>query len=614
MEVSIDSVIGQNDLVPFVLGVLPVETLLNCVFVCKTWMNLLMNPTMEQSFWPFHYKTIIGGRPNPKKSCKLQVFAIGRIIRNSKKDLFSSIRILIGLYAHKALHHILTLHQNSIDLSKAEDNEKAGYPLHMAVGKSSKKCVEVLMSHGCSPNIVNKSSKKTPKDLATKNEEILFLLCPEVTEPKLLFLALEAKKQSLAIKILETKPFENEYKQNCTPLHIAAKNGLIEVLSFLIHQKKVPIDQPTTQKVQKTALHFAAENGQAETVAFLLQNNASRNANLGRNAFLFAVESGDIQTIKTYLQLFPDDLFSSDSNGNNALHVAATSKNNLPIIQFLVEECKMDINWRSVDTPLDRALSNWKKVDMEFLEKLTQMGADARIGNPITMAIWAGAPKEVVSWLISKGANVNGAPHQPPPLLESLSNGKDDITDLLIESGADLFITDDQNRNVLHCWSTSSQKRVEHAKFFLEKKVPFQKTTYNENPLQSSIWCNDPELSKILLSIAPVETIKASGDDNLVCRSLQVSNEELFNMAINAGAGVPNCALYHIINWCACEWGTPPSKELILKVTELNPHTLDHVEADMQIDTLLQKLKNAEFKQMITELRDAYLKNKILKS
>eukprot|EP01124_Arcella_intermedia_P035417 TRINITY_DN9015_c0_g1_i1.p1 TRINITY_DN9015_c0_g1~~TRINITY_DN9015_c0_g1_i1.p1 ORF type:complete len:611 (+),score=145.61 TRINITY_DN9015_c0_g1_i1:80-1912(+) len=606
METGIDSVVSQNDLLPLLLGGLPVETLLNCVFVNKSWMNILMNPAIDKSFWTLHYAKVIGGKPNTKKSIRLQVFAIGRIIRNSKKDLCPQIKILIGLGAHKALNHILT-NQSTLDLSKDEDAEKAGYPLHMAVSKFSRKSVEVLVSHGCSAHLVNKNSKKTPKDLATKSEEILFILCPEVTEPKLLFLVLEAKKQSLAIRILQTKNFENEYKQNMAPLHLAAKYGLMEVLSFLIHQRNVPVDQPTTQKVPKTALQIAAESGQSEAVAFLLQNNANRNANPGKNAFLFAVDSGVLETIKTYLKIFPDDLFSSTGNGNSGLHIAASNKN-FEVIRFLVKECSMDINWRTSYTPLEKAVGNCRAGDLEFLENILQLGVDVTTGNPIELAIMGCAPVEVISWLISKGANINGTP-QHPPLLEALCNGKDDIVDLLIESGADLFLTDSQNRSVYHCFDRKSNKRLEHVKLFLEKGVPSTLTTYNENPIESSMWCRDPELVKLLLTIVPPEIIQTDKPDNLVCKSIHVTSEELFHVVSKAGVKVPKCALYDIVIWLGCPWETPPSREFILEIMELNPDTLNYADPDRgSMEEAIKNLQNEEFKQMITELIDTFKK------
>lgn len=209
--------------------------------------------------------------------------------------------------------------------------------------------------------------------------------------------------------------------------------------------------------------------------------------------FFSAIEAGDVDTVRRYLERDPAlakgiDSRRTDSNKartSTALHVAAKHQQ-LEIVRLLVE-LGADVNavTSSLATPLHVAMWNWRQ-QIELVEFLIEHGADAsakdRIGNnilnrafrwdqdalpladlllrngadvngtgsrgttPLEMAvIMLGSPWNHVprfELLLRYGANVNPIrnddhPHQPP-LSGVAANGNVAVARMLIEAGADV--------------------------------------------------------------------------------------------------------------------------------------------------------------------------------
>lgn len=62
------------------------------------------------------------------------------------------------------------------------------------------------------------------------------------------------------------------FNDECTLLHIAALNGCLDIVKYLIEQKRVEVNQ--ADKESCTALHWAARNGYSKIVNALIASEA----------------------------------------------------------------------------------------------------------------------------------------------------------------------------------------------------------------------------------------------------------------------------------------------------------------------------------------------------
>ncbi|KAM3333494.1 hypothetical protein ACQJBY_028539 [Aegilops geniculata] len=137
--------------------------------------------------------------------------------------------------------------------------------------------------------------------------------------------AVKHGRSAVALKLLDAEPGRGHalnVKQQ-TPLHIAAREGLADVVAKIVsqpwvHEKFVPSDS-----VSGTALHQAVLGGHARVVEILLDATP------------------------------PDQIGQTDSSENNALHYAA-QKNNARVVKLLLNR-KVDLAYkrnRDLQSPL----------------------------------------------------------------------------------------------------------------------------------------------------------------------------------------------------------------------------------------------------------------------
>ena len=91
----------------------------------------------------------------------------------------------------------------------------------------------------------------------------------------------------------------------------------------------------------------------------------------GWNAFAYACAFGTLDIIKALIQKYPDFVNWENSNGANGLHTAA-SQGNIPVLDYLVNDLKMDIN--STDDE-GKGVLYYAKDDEETEEVLIKLGA-----------------------------------------------------------------------------------------------------------------------------------------------------------------------------------------------------------------------------------------------
>ena len=126
-------------------------------------------------------------------------------------------------------------------------------------------------------------------------------------------------------------------------------------------------------------LSFAVFYRDIGIVQYLLDNINDESVLLhkdedGWNAFAYACAVGTLDIIKALIQKYPDFVNWENSNGANGLHTAA-SQGNIPVLDYLVNDLKMDINSTDYE---GRGVLYYAKDDEETEEALKKLGAERK--------------------------------------------------------------------------------------------------------------------------------------------------------------------------------------------------------------------------------------------
>nr|XP_027237692.1 ankyrin repeat domain-containing protein 1-like isoform X2 [Penaeus vannamei] len=134
-----------------------------------------------------------------------------------------------------------------------------------------------------------------------------------------------------------------DFLRGSLPLHVAAENGLREVVETLLSGGA---DPNARNEIEWTALHFAARNGHLSVVQFLAENGGDLNARDCNEwtALHFAARNGHLSVVQ-FLAEKGGDLNARDRDDETALHFAARN-GHLSVVQFLAEKGG-DLNARS---------------------------------------------------------------------------------------------------------------------------------------------------------------------------------------------------------------------------------------------------------------------------
>ncbi|KAJ5647935.1 ankyrin repeat-containing protein [Penicillium lividum] len=138
-------------------------------------------------------------------------------------------------------------------------------------------------------------------------------------------------------------------EDSLTPLHIASREGFVEVVKLLLHHKSLQKPakfEAATSHFGETALHLASENGHLDVVKVLLDRKTSDNlatiearTNYGETALHLASESGHADVVKVLLDRMtldnPADIEAKNERGETALHLAS-QKGNLEVVKLLL--------------------------------------------------------------------------------------------------------------------------------------------------------------------------------------------------------------------------------------------------------------------------------------
>jgi uncharacterized protein len=228
-------------------------------------------------------------------------------------------------------------------------------------------------------------------------------------------------------------------------LFIAANQGKAAVVSYLI-QAGARINHADSNG--STALRIASKKGHTKVVKVLLTAGISApedGRTVDRVAFFYGICGGYVEIVQNFLDIGADPnsvVPLSDESiagaGDNTL-LAASSCHSTPVASLLLKNGAAPnyINPRTRYTPLYVAASFG---DLDLVKTLIDAGAKVNfdstsIPSPIHIAASTNEEPRVLSYLVTKGANVNLIDDRGRTPLHQVKTSK--AADLLLKAGAD---------------------------------------------------------------------------------------------------------------------------------------------------------------------------------
>ena len=185
---------------------------------------------------------------------------------------------------------------------------------------------------------------------------------------------------------------------NKTALHLAAREGKLEVVKILI-EKGWEVD--VKDKYSTTPLHQACNMNHFETVSFLIESGADPYAkdSLGRNSLMYAVCGPGVESAQVLVD-WGEFTNTKDSTGRTALHYAVFNPHTKqPEIFDLVMKTGIDISVQDNDgkSPLHHACEAGKAKAIRWLIK---HGADENAKDSNLQTPYDVAPNENIKKMI----------------------------------------------------------------------------------------------------------------------------------------------------------------------------------------------------------------------
>ncbi|WCR58321.1 ankyrin repeat domain-containing protein [Wolbachia endosymbiont of Ctenocephalides felis wCfeJ] len=401
-------------------------------------------------------------RDNYTEDLKLQLYT--KLVQFIECNSLEKIRSLIEKCGSVA-HRVINIHKNEINWTA----------LHYAIEAGNPEVVKFLTEKGA--NIDAKDNHgKTPSNIAKEKgltEIVDILASTERKSPTYTSLHDAAREGDLgAIKYLVSKGanINDKDRSGWVPLHRASQEGELEAVQYLV-DKGANLNIADIHN-RMTPLHLAAYNGRLEVVQYLVDKGADLNAatiSIGHTLF-FTASKSRAATI-TYFSRTP-------------LHLAA-AKGRLEIVQYLIEDKKVDLN---VADWLNRTIlhlaSQYGK--LEVVQYLVDKGADLNVVDkdgraPLHLAAMIDLfdkddRLKTVRYLVDNGASLNAADKDGMmPLHWAALEGRLEIVKYLVDNVADLDAANKDGMTPLHL--AALKGRLEIVKYLVNNGANFKKTT-----------------------------------------------------------------------------------------------------------------------------------------
>ena len=314
-----------------------------------------------------------------------------------------------------------------------------------------------------------------------------------------------------------------DFTDNATPLHLASKNGHVNVVRFLLEHDG---DVKAENQDGETPLHLASQEGHLEVAAILIKHGAIVTAQnkYGSNPLHLASRMGQVEVAGMLIE-HGADVTTQDGNGSTPLHLTL------------------------------------QRGQVELARMLIERGADVTAqdeyrSTPLHLALQGGRV-EVVRMLIERGADITAqSMYGLTPLHQTLLKGQNEIAHILIERGADITARDEFWRTPLHlALQKKPRKRVDtHWPSPPGTRTPYDKDW--ELPLLSALQRAPGELAVMLIERGADVTAQTENGVTPLHLALEAGRMNVAGMLIERGADVIAQSIYgttplHL----ALQWG-----------------------------------------------------------
>ncbi|XP_067653191.1 ankyrin-1-like [Haliotis asinina] len=238
-----------------------------------------------------------------------------------------------------------------------------------------------------------------------------------------------------------------------TPVLLAAYHGKKEVFDILV---KTGADLSVTDEDGDNILHVACRGGNAKIVNYILMQNIvhiNSKGDGGMTPVLIAAFHGKKEAFDILVKRGAD-LSVTDVGGDNILHVASRG-GNAKIVNYILMQNIVHINSKGDGgmTPVLIAAFHGKK---EAFDILVKRGADLSVtdedGDNILHCACGGRNVKIVNYILMQNiVDINEENDGVvTPVMLAAGTGEREIFDILVKRGADLSVTNANNRNILH--------------------------------------------------------------------------------------------------------------------------------------------------------------------
>ncbi|KAL7781238.1 ankyrin repeat-containing domain protein [Trichoderma afarasin] len=211
-------------------------------------------------------------------------------------------------------------------LDPNERSPKGYSPLTTAIRETRMEMIEILLARGADPN---KRGQDWPVCMAVRSPPILRRILSVLAEPRAYKGVLEmavAANQIESVKLLLAAGVSVEDKNGgvFSPLTTAIREDMKEMVEFLITDGHADLNAPGEHLPVVKAVR-RCRGDDTEILEMLLNKGANPNkVYRGWNAFMQAVENGDMRILKLLSSKFSVDLEARDDQGRNVIDIASS--------------------------------------------------------------------------------------------------------------------------------------------------------------------------------------------------------------------------------------------------------------------------------------------------
>ena len=237
-----------------------------------------------------------------------------------------------------------------------------------------------------------------------------------------------------------------------TPVHIVAQMGYFTLFLLLILADG---NLTATKSGGFTPLHFAAQNGHLQIVKAILEDDnnidPSPTNEDGWTPLSLAARNGQVDVFDFLRPKVLDIPRTAD--GWELIHAAAYS-GNMEMLNRIITSCDISSKTLSGRHPIHVAASHGHA---NIVSAFLDLGVDVDVGCRDLGEI---------------GHSEN--PHMITSLYLAVTEGHKSIVNLLLEKGADRYVVDHRNRNLLHIAASSSHEDI--FELLIKQNLPLQKS------------------------------------------------------------------------------------------------------------------------------------------